>query len=321
MKAHPFVIVRKNKKECIYVGKYVTKRVLLAIVTVFIVCGITFFAMNAIPGGPFDGEKALSPEVKEALEKRFNLDKPVGEQFVLYMKNLAHGDFGVSAKTGRDIKTTIFESFKVSAKLGGMAILTALVLGLIFGSLAALTRNHLPDRLIIFFSTLFTSLPSFVFGSLLLLVFCVTLKWVPVWSPDNQNYLLPVIALAAYPMAYITRLTKSSMLDVLGQDYVRTARAKGVSQLKTIFKHTLRNSLIPVITYVGPMTASILTGSLVVEKIFTIGGLGAKFVEAITNRDYPLIMGTTIFLAVLMVTMNLITDIVYKMIDPRIKLD
>ena len=247
-------------------GKYVTKRVLLAIVTVFIVCGITFFAMNAIPGGPFDGEKALSPEVKEALEKRFNLDKPVGEQFVLYMKNLAHGDFGVSAKTGRDIKTTIFESFKVSAKLGGMAILTALVLGLIFGSLAALTRNHLPDRLIIFFSTLFTSLPSFVFGSLLLLVFCVTLKWVPVWSPDNQNYLLPVIALAAYPMAYITRLTKSSMLDVLGQDYVRTARAKGVSQLKTIFKHTLRNSLIPVITYVGPMTASILTGSLVVEK-------------------------------------------------------
>lgn len=302
-------------------GKYVTKRVLLAIVTVFIVCGITFFAMNAIPGGPFDGEKALSPEVKEALEKRFNLDKPVGEQFVLYMKNLAHGDFGVSAKTGRDIKTTIFESFKVSAKLGGMAILTTLVLGLIFGSLAALTRNHLPDRLIIFFSTLFTSLPSFVFGSLLLLVFCVTLKWVPVWSPDNQNYLLPVIALAAYPMAYITRLTKSSMLDVLGQDYVRTARAKGVSQLKTIFKHTLRNSLIPVITYVGPMTASILTGSLVVEKIFTIGGLGAKFVEAITNRDYPLIMGTTIFLAVLMVTMNLITDIVYKMIDPRIKLD
>ena len=302
-------------------GKYVTKRVLLAIVTVFIVCGITFFAMNAIPGGPFDGEKALSPEVKEALEKRFNLDKPVGEQFVLYMKNLAHGDFGVSAKTGRDIKTTIFESFKVSAKLGGMAILTALVLGLIFGSLAALTRNHLPDRLIIFFSTLFTSLPSFVFGSLLLLVFCVTLKWVPVWSPDNQNYLLPVIALAAYPMAYITRLTKSSMLDVLGQDYVRTARAKGVSQLKTIFKHTLRNSLIPVITYVGPMTASILTGSLVVEKIFTIGGLGAKFVEAITNRDYPLIMGTTIFLAVLMVTMNLITDIVYMMIDPRIKLD
>ena len=153
------------------------------------------------------------------------------------------------------------------------------------------------------------------------MVFSIKLKWVPVWSPDNQNYILPVIALAAYPMAYITRLTKTSMLDAMGQDYVRTARAKGVAQWKVIFKHTLRNALIPVVTYVGPMTAAILTGSLVVEKIFTIGGLGAKFVDSIINRDYPLIMGVTIFLAVLMVTMNLITDIVYKLIAPRIKLD
>ena len=202
-----------------------------------------------------------------------------------------------------------------------MAVVTAVIFGVVLGSIAALTRNKLPDRLIIFFSTLFTSLPSFVLGSLLLLVFSIKLKWVPVWSPDNQNYILPVIALAAYPMAYITRLTKTSMLDAMGQDYVRTARAKGVVQWKVIFKHTLRNALIPVVTYVGPMTAAILTGSLVVEKIFTIGGLGAKFVDSIINRDYPLIMGVTIFLAVLMVTMNLITDIVYKLIDPRIKLD
>lgn len=199
--------------------------------------------------------------------------------------------------------------------------MTAVILGLLLGSLAALTRNKLPDRLIIFLSTLFTSLPSFVLGTLLLLVFCVKLKIIPSWSPDQHNYVLPVISLAAYPMAYITRLTKTSMLDAMGQDYVRTARAKGVSQWKVIFKHTLRNALIPVVTYVGPMTASILTGSLVVEKIFTIGGLGAKFVDSILNRDYPLIMGVTIFLAVLMVTMNLLTDIVYKMIDPRIKLD
>ena len=301
--------------------KYVVKRILLAIVTILIVCGITFFAMNAIPGGPFDGEKAVSPEVKAALEKRYNLDKPIPEQFVIYMNNLLLGDFGISTKTGRDIKTLIFESFRVSAKLGGMAILVALALGLVFGSLAALTRNKLPDRLIIFFSTLFTSLPSFVFATLLLLVFCVQLKWIPVWDANHQNYILPVIALAAYPMAYITRLTKTSMLDVMGQDYVRTARAKGVARWKVIFKHTLRNALIPVITYVGPMTASILTGSLVVEKIFTIGGLGAKVVDGITNRDYPMIMGTTIFLAVLMVTMNLVTDIVYKLVDPRIKLD
>lgn len=301
--------------------KYVVKRVFLAVVTVLIVCAITFFAMNAIPGGPFDGEKATSPEVRAALEKRFDLDKPVPEQFVIYMGNLLHGDFGVSTKTGREIKTIIFESFAVSAKLGGMAILVASILGIVFGSLAALTRNRIPDRLIIFFSTLFTSLPSFVLATLLLLVFAVKLKWVPVWSADSQNYVLPVIALSAYPMAYITRLTKTSMLDALGQDYVRTARAKGVAQWKVIFKHTLRNALIPVITYVGPMTASILTGSLVVEKIFTIGGLGAKFVDCITNRDYPQIMGTTIFLAVLMVSMNLITDIVYKLVDPRIKLD
>ncbi len=297
------------------------KRVFLAIVTLLIICAITFFAMNAIPGGPFDGEKAISEEVRAALERRYNLDKPVPEQFVLYMKNLLQGDFGISLKTGREIKTVIGESFVVSAKLGGMAVVVAVILGVIFGSIAALTRNHLPDRLIIFFSTLLTSLPSFVLGTLLLLVFCVKLGWIPVWSVDNRNYVLPVISLAAYPMAYITRLTKTSMLDVMGQDYVRTARAKGVSTLKVIFKHTLRNALIPVITYVGPMTASILTGSLVVEQIFTIGGLGAKFVDGITNRDYTLIMGTTIFLAVLMVTVNLITDIVYKLIDPRIKLD
>ncbi|HJC57598.1 MAG TPA: ABC transporter permease [Candidatus Eisenbergiella intestinipullorum] len=301
--------------------KYVVKRIFLAIVTLLIICAITFFAMNAIPGGPFDGEKAISQEVRAALEKRYNLDKPVPEQFVIYMNNLLHGDFGISLKTGREIKTVIGESFLVSAKLGGMAVVVAVILGVIFGSIAALTRNHLPDRLIIFFSTLLTSLPSFVLGTLLLLVFCVKLGWIPVWSVDNRNYVLPVISLAAYPMAYITRLTKTSMLDVMGQDYVRTARAKGVSTLKVIFKHTLRNALIPVITYVGPMTASILTGSLVVEQIFTIGGLGAKFVDGITNRDYTLIMGTTIFLAVLMVTVNLITDVVYKLIDPRIKLD
>lgn len=301
--------------------KYVAKRILLALVTIFIVCGITFFVMNAIPGGPFDGEKAVSPEVKAAMEKRFNLDKPVPEQFVIYMKNLLKGDFGVSAKTGRDIGKTIFTSFKVSAQIGGMAVVVAVIIGIIFGSIAALNRNKVPDRLIIFFSSLFTSLPSFVLASLLLLVFSIKLEWIPAWSKDNPNYILPVISLAAYPMAYVTRLTKTSMLDAMGQDYVRTARAKGVASWKVLFKHTLRNALIPVATYVGPMTASILTGSLVVERIFTIGGLGSKFVDSITNRDYPLIMGVTIFLAVLMVTINLITDIVYKIIDPRIKLD
>ena len=237
------------------------------------------------------------------------------------MNNLLHGDFGISTKTGRDIKTTIFSSFAVSARLGGQAIVVAVIIGVVLGSIAALNRNGFLDRLIIFLSTLFTSLPSFVFATLLLLAFCIKLQWIPSWSPESPNYILPVIALSASPMAYITRLTKTSMLDALGQDYVRTAKAKGVARWKIIFKHTLRNAMIPVITYVGPMTAYILTGSLVVERIFTIGGLGAKFVDCIINRDYPMIMGTTIFLATLMITMNLITDIVYKIVDPRIKLD
>lgn len=302
-------------------AKYITKRVFLAVATIFIVCGITFFAMNMIPGGPFDGEKAISPEVRKVLEERFNLDKSIPEQFVLYIKNILHGDFGISTKTGRDIKTTIFTSFGVSAKLGAMAAVVAVFFGVILGCTAALNRNKLADRLIIFLSTLFTSLPSFVFATLLLLIFSTKLNLVAAWSADKTNYLLPVIALSASPMAYITRLTKTSMLDALGQDYVRTARAKGVAQIKVIFLHTLRNALIPVITYVGPMTASIMTGSLVVENIFSIGGLGAKFVECITNRDYPMIMGTTIFLATLLITVNLLTDIVYKLVDPRIQLD
>jgi len=301
--------------------RYVIKRVLLAILTVFIVSAITFFSMNAIPGGPFNSEKAPSAEVKAALEARYNLDKPVPEQFVIYMGNFLRGDMGVSLKTGREISTVIGESFPISARLGGAAAVLSTLVGLVLGSLAALKRNSIIDRIIIFFTTLATAAPSFVLGTILLYVFCIRLGWAPVWSPDSPHYVLPVIALSMYPMAYITRLTKTSMLDALGQDYVRTANAKGVSGVKVIFKHALRNAVIPVITYVGPMTAYILTGSLVVESIFTIGGLGSKFVDSITNRDYTLIMGTTIFLATLMVTVNLITDLIYKVVDPRIKLD
>lgn len=302
-------------------GRYVVKRCGLAMFTIIIITAITFLAMNAIPGGPFNSEKASSPQVKAALEERYNLDKPVIQQYIIYMKNILHGDFGVSLKTGRSIWTTITTSFVISAKLGGAAILVALFFGLIFGSIAALTRNKWPDRLIIFFSTLATAVPSFVLATLLLYVFCIYLGVVPVWSVHNTNYVLPVISLALYPMAYITRLTKTSMLDALTQDYVRTARAKGVATWKVIFKHTLRNALIPVITYVGPMTAAILTGSMVVESIFTIGGLGSKFVMGINNRDYTMIMGTTVFLAILMVSMNLICDLIYKLVDPRINFE
>ena len=299
--------------------KYILKRILLALFTVLFICVITFALMNAIPGGPFNKEKALSEATIASLNARYNLDKPLYVQFIKKKKNLLHGDFGVSLKNGREIKEIISESFPVSCRLGLSAVIVALILGTIFGSLAALMRNKWPDRLIIFFSTLFTAVPSFVLATLLLLVFSIKLGWIPVWSAEHTNYLLPVIALAAYPMAYTTRLAKTSMLDALSQDYIRTAKAKGVSKYKVIFKHALRNSLLPIITYAGPEIAYIITGSMVVETVFTVGGIGSKFVSAITNRDYTMIMATTIFLATLMVVANVICDLLYKVVDPRIK--
>ncbi len=299
-------------------AKYLIKRVLLAIVSIIIVSAITFFVMELVPGGPFNKEKATSAEAIRVLEERYNLDKPIGEQYLIYMGNLLKGDWGVSLHSGRDIWNDISSKFAVSAKLGGTAAILAIICGIVLGSVAALTRNRWPDRVIIFFTTLGTAMPSFVLATLLLLIFCLKLGWFPVWSPTNPNYVLPVIALSVYPMAYITRLTKTSMLDALNQDYIRTARAKGVSRGKVIFAHALRNALIPVVTYVGPMIAYILTGSMVVESIFTIGGLGSAFVTSITNRDYTMIMATTMFLAILMVIANLLTDIAYKLIDPRI---
>ena len=300
---------------------YIVKRLLLAVLTVLLICAITFFVMHAVPGGPFNREKALSQATIDALNERYNLDKPLVTQFFLYLKNLLKGDLGVSLKNGRLISGIIKESFPISAKLGLLAVTVALVCGTIFGSLAALMRNKLPDRVIIFFSTLMTAVPSFVLATLLLLVFCIKLGWIDVWNANSTNYVLPVLALSAYPMAYTTRLAKTSMLDALSQDYIRTARAKGVSKWKIIFKHALRNSLIPVITYAGPEVAYIITGSMVVETVFTIGGIGKQFVQSINNRDYTVIMATTIFLATLMVIANVICDLLYKVVDPRIQYD
>ena len=301
--------------------RYIIKRVLLAIFTIFIICAITFFTMHAVPGGPFNREKALSEATINALNERYNLDKPLMVQFGLWMKGMLRGDFGVSLKNGREITAVIKESFPISCRLGLTAVTIALILGTVFGSLAALMRNKLPDRIIVFFSTLFTAVPSFVLGTLLLLVFAIKLGWFPVWSANDTSYTLPVIALCAYPMAYTTRLAKTSMLDALSQDYIRTAKSKGVKKWKIIFKHALRNSLIPVITYAGPEIAYIITGSMVVETIFTVGGIGSKFVASINNRDYTMIMATTVFLATLMVIANLICDLLYKVVDPRIKYD
>lgn len=302
---------------------YILKRLALALLTVWVVITITFFVMHAVPGGPFTSEKAISPAAKAALEAKYGLDKPVTVQYVTYLKDIVTKfDFGPSLKQrGRQVIDIIFDGLKVSAKLGVIAAFVALITGVLLGSIAALRRNKIIDRVIMVITTAFVSMPSFIMGSLLLILFAIKFPILPANGSTSEGLILPIITLALYPMAYITRLTRSSMLDVLGQDYIRTAKAKGVSGKNIIFGHALKNSLIPVITYFGPMLAYIVTGSLVVEQIFAVPGIGRAFVNSITNRDYTLIMGTTIILATLIVVMNLIGDIMYKIVDPRINLE
>ena len=302
---------------------YILKRLGLAILTVWVVITATFFIMHAVPGGPFMSEKATTPAVTAQLEANYGLDKPLMEQYFTYLKDIVTKfDFGPSTKQrGRQVTDIIGDGLKVSAKLGVIAAAIALVVGVVLGAVAALRRNKLIDKIIMVITTALVSMPSFIMGSLLLILFAVKWKLLPANGATTQGLILPIITLSLSPMAYITRLTRSSMLDVLGQDYIRTARAKGVPAFRIIFGHALKNSLIPVITYVGPMLAYIVTGSLVVEKIFSVSGIGRAFVNSINNRDYPLIMGTTIVLASLIVIMNLISDILYKVVDPRITLE
>lgn len=279
--------------------------------------------MHAVPGGPFVGEKATTPAVQAAMEAKYGLDKPVLEQYFTYLGDIVlRFDFGPSLKQrGRRVIDIIADGMKVSAKLGLIAAFGALVVGIVLGAVAALRRNKVIDKVIMVITTAFVSMPSFIAGALLLTIFAVSLHLLPANGAQKNGLILPVVTLGLYPMAYITRLTRSSMLDVLGQDYIRTARAKGVPGFKVIFGHALKNSLIPVITYFGPMLAYIVTGSIVVEQIFAVPGIGRAFVNSITGRDYPLIMGTTIILACLIIIMNLVSDLLYKIVDPRIELD
>ncbi len=302
---------------------YIIKRLLLAVVTVWVVITVTFFVMHAVPGGPFMGEKAISEAAQKALEAKYGLDKPLFEQYITYLADIVTKfDFGPSLKQrGRDVVTVIADGMKTSVKLGVIAAAIALVVGVVLGSFAALRRNSIIDRIIMVLTTAFVSMPSFIMGSFLLIIFSIWLGWLPANGASSGGLVLPIVTLSLSPMAYITRLTRSSMLDVLGQDYIRTAKAKGVSRMKIIFGHALKNSLLPVITYFGPMLAYIVTGSLVVEQIFAVPGIGRAFVTSITGRDYPMIMGTTIILASLIVIMNLISDILYKIVDPRITLE
>lgn len=302
--------------------KYIAKRIGLAIVTIWAVATITFFLMNLVPGGPFLSEKAISPQATAALEAKYGLDKPLFQQYLTYITDALHGDFGDSLKQrGRTVMDIIKMKFPVSARVGGVSVLVSLILGVPLGCIAALKRGKFADSLISVVATCGIAVPSFVICTLLLYFFGVKLQVLPTMGLTTaKHYVMPVMALAFYPTAYIMRLMRSSMLDVLGQDYMRTAKAKGLAGGKILFKHALRNAILPVITYVGPLLAYTVTGSFVVEKIFTIPGLGGEFIAAINGRDYTLIMGTTIFLATLIIIMNVVVDIVYKLVDPRIKL-
>lgn len=303
--------------------KYILKRLLTSVITIWAVITIVFFLVRMMPGGPFDGEKTTA-EMKAQLNEKYGLDKPLSEQYTLYINNLLKGDLGQSMKyTGRQVITTIKKSFPNSAKVGTVAIIFSVVAGVSLGTVAALKSGKWPDSVCMIVSTLGITIPSFVLGTFLIYIFVYSLRgFLPgVGLSSPKHYIMPVVALSGSSMAFITRLTRSKLMDVLKSDYIRTAKAKGLSGKTVIIKHALRNSLIPVVTYLGPLVAGVLTGSFVVEKIFAIPGLGNEFTSSITNRDYTTLLGVTTFYCTLIVICNLLVDIIYVLIDPRIKLE
>ncbi|MBR5060299.1 MAG: ABC transporter permease [Clostridia bacterium] len=305
---------------------YILKRIGAALLTLLLIMTITFFLMNSIPGSPFLTEKS-TPKQIELANKKYGLDKPLPVQLFNYVKNYLKGDLGVSLKMqeGTEITDIIFRQgkFGLSMKLGVVALLLAVAVGIPLGSIAAYKRGSWIDGVLRVFTTVGVAIPTFVLATLLLYFFAVKLKWLPTKSESLDSikqYILPVISLSSYYTCYIAKLTRTSMLDAINQDYIRTARAKGVKTKSIILKHALRNSLIPVVTYIGPVFAGIITGSFVVESTFSVPGLGKYFVQCVLNRDYTVIMATTVVLSALVIVMNLVVDIVYKFIDPRINI-
>ena len=301
---------------------YIIKRIFNAFIVLWIVITITFFLMHAIPGGPFTAEKSLPPYVLHSIEERYKLNDPLYKQYGDYLCNLVQGDLGPSFKyPGRSVNDNIKDGFPVSFKLGIEAILIAIIIGIPAGILAGVKKDKWQDRAVNFFTTLGVAVPSFVVAALLIYVLSTKLHLLPAAMWNGWRYeIMPALALSGMPMSFIARLTRSSMLDILSQDYIKTARAKGLSWSKVLIKHALPNSLIPVVTYLGPMTASILTGSFVIETIFAIPGLGQYFVTSIYNRDYTVILGVTIFYSVIVIVLNMVVDLLYPLLDPRIKI-
>lgn len=305
-------------------AKYILKRVCMAILTVFVIATLTFFLMKAVPGNPYIGEKTPPQSVVNAINEKYGLLKPKYVQYGIYLKQLIHLDLGDSVKLskGRPVIEIISSMFPVSAKIGALALMWAVLVGVLLGCISAYHRGKIVDSILRVVCTVGISMPSFVVATMLLLTLCGEGKpFLTIFDGTNwRSYVLPCLSLGFYPMCYIARQTRTSMLDALGQEYIKTARAKGLATPQIVLKHALRNALIPVLTYLGPQIAFTLCGGFVVETVFSIPGLGRYFVQSITARDYPVIMGTTIFLASFVILMNLLVDLLYKVVDPRINL-
>ena len=303
--------------------KYLVKRMGMMLITLFLITLLTFILMHAVPGGPFNGEKQVSKAVMDALNEKYKLNDPLWKQFIDYVSGLLRFDLGPSFKyQGKTVNDFIENGFPYSAKLGGITLVFVLLASIPMGILSALNNGKWQDMLLMAIATIGVTIPSFVIATALIYVFSFKLQWTPVYGVDTwKGYILPVVAMGGYSVSFLARLMRSSLLDVMGQDYIRTARAKGISETRVIVKHALRNALIPVVTVLGPTVANLLTGSFVIEKIFAIPGMGGYFVNSVTQRDYTTIMGMTVFYAAFLIAMVFIVDLFYCLIDPRIRYD
>ncbi len=301
---------------------YIIRRVLWTIPVLWAVATITFFLMHAVPGGPFDRDRPLPSSVQANLNAKYNLDKSLPEQYVLYFKDLAQGDLGTSFRTQQPVVDLIKDGWVQTAQLGLMAFAFAMVIGFTLGTVSALNQNRPADYFGVFFATIGTALPNFVLATFLVIIFAVKLGWFDVLGWEFGNYrkmVLPILTLGVLPAAYVARVTRASLLEVLNQDYIRTARAKGLAEWVVIMRHTIKNAMVPVLTIAGPLAAVLVTGSFITETIFQINGIGRRFVLSIFDRDYGLIMGTVLLYSIIVIIANLIVDILYAVVDPRIR--
>lgn len=303
--------------------KYTAKRLIIGVITLLVLATITFFLMKIIPGSPFGGELAqLSPEVREKLLAQYNLDKSIPEQFAIYIKNAATGDFGESmTRKGTPVMTIIGRCLPATMKVGAVAFVFAMVVGITLGIVAAFTKHKWVESAVMFLATIGVSVPSFLYALMLMIVFGVVLGWLPIIGLKGPlHYILPSFSLALYPISMVSRLVRSSMKEVMKQDYIVLAKSKGTPMIKIIVKHGLKNCLIPVVTYAGPLLAFLITGSFVIENLFSIPGIGAEFVNSVSNRDYTMIMALTIIFGSFIIIANILTDLLVAAIDPRVKL-